>query len=96
MEVALFLNTPCLERRDYMGLSTEFLFLKQGLDSRLCLMEKNGKHELERLKTQNENKKHLKCIKTKPKPHKQMGLATLLHLNAFFFYLVGEVSQDLK
>lgn len=75
----------------YRTLNRSFVF--KGLNSRLscCMKKKNGKHELERLKKQNTNKKHLKCIKTKNKPRKQMEPAILLHLHVLgSFLLLGK------
>ena len=80
----------------YRTLNQIFVFKVRTWFQTFLLCRKNGKHVFEWLKKQNENKKNLKCIKTKNKPHKQMGLATLLHLSAFFFYLVRDVSQDLS
>jgi len=55
---------------------------------------RNGKHELERLKkNQDTNKKHLKCIKTKTKTCKQTGPASP---KRFFLLLRENVPQYLK
>lgn len=91
MKEGIFLNPPCLELHSYTGLSTGVLFLKDSIPDFLVVWKKNGKHELERLKKQNTNKKHLKCIKTKNKTRKQMEPAILLHLHVLgSFLLLGK------